>query len=341
MARKNQEHFGGGNNNVGGDILSMAGLSKGWFIFGFIGSILWWYIHTVIEFILYRVLFYQLTLRDGEEEFRWFNAWFSFHPYTLHGSKRVKPQKVTRFYGGVGTRREYESGISEEGDSKKSRVKFVPGLGLHFFYVKSKLCIVRLSQSSASSLLGSVVAAPNELESETITIYVPCYDWMNKLTQYIYPCVDNYNNAPSVSYMLEMGGFPSSLIPPDADSSFSSTLTTNNTFNSTLNNSYNYNNTTTTNTTTTTTNNNNNNNNRISKSSCLVKQRYDCTPTPTIIPTTTTTNTSPTSANNNNEKVNDEMDINIHDRRDDEIGSLPSSRNRTTTTTTTTIYRRK
>lgn len=229
-------------------ILSLGGLGKGWFILGFIGSFLWYYIHSAIEFILFRILFYQLNLRDCEEEFRWFNSWYAFHPYTLYGAKRVKPQSSNRmgggYYGGGGRFGDVR-GISDENESS-SRVKFVPGLGLHFFYVKSKLIIARLSISRNN------VQQPTDQESETVTLYIPCFEWMNSLSRYIYPCDDQYNNAPSVAYMLEMGGFPRSLIPPDTTSSNTSN---NDTTNDTTSNTSNNNNNTTTNTSNILTNN--------------------------------------------------------------------------------------
>ncbi|KAF0978319.1 hypothetical protein FDP41_002834 [Naegleria fowleri] len=218
-----------------GSILSLFNghFGKGWLIFGFIGSFLLWYLHALMRFLLNRMLFFQLTLNDSDEEFRWFTGWFAFHPYTLYGSKRIKPKKN---HYNVGRNSFFERGISDTmtdtttsnnhhstGDesSKMSRVKFVPGLGIHLFYVKSKLFILKLGGSQSSSS----TSTPTGEERENVTIYRPCYSWISMLVQFFYPCVDNYNNATSVRDMLENAGFPKSLIPPSSSVQVSSSST--------------------------------------------------------------------------------------------------------------------
>ncbi|KAG2385994.1 hypothetical protein C9374_003143 [Naegleria lovaniensis] len=169
-----------------GSFFSFHTFGKGWFIFGFFGSFLVWYLQAAIQFLLNRILFFQLTLTDADDEFRWYCAWFSFHPYTLFGAKRIKPKKTHHNFGRepvLNTERGISDDNNGEGSSKASRVKFVPGLGIHLFYVQSKLFIMKLENAGFQKSLippSSSVKPSNENCDSKNTAYFTFRDLLDE-----------------------------------------------------------------------------------------------------------------------------------------------------------------
>ncbi|KAG2377936.1 hypothetical protein C9374_009021 [Naegleria lovaniensis] len=180
-------------------------------VVGALGSFVLYYLKLSLETVLTRILFFQLSLSDKDEEFMWFNSWFSFHPYTLSGSSQIKPYKQSLKISGIvsfGNRSTNDrnddsnslQNLNETLQNFEKKVNFVPAYGFHVIYVNSQPYIIHLQMTVQNTV--------NEIrEKEFITIWKPRYSWMNVFIRFLYPCVENVTNSHHVNDMLERAGF--------------------------------------------------------------------------------------------------------------------------------------
>lgn len=180
-------------------------------VVGALSSFMLYSLKLSLETVLIRILFFQLSLSDKDEEFMWFNSWFSYHPYTLSGSSQIKPYKqslkingaVSLIHRSTSDRNDDSCSLQNLNETLKNfekKVNFVPSYGYHVIYVNSQPYVIYLQMTVQNTV--------NEVrEKEFITIWKPRYSWMNMWIRFLYPCVDNVTNSHHVNDMLLRAGF--------------------------------------------------------------------------------------------------------------------------------------
>ena len=190
----------------------------GWAILlGAFGSVGYFYARYLLDMFIYRWLFFELSIAEVDDEYMWFNAYYSLHPYTIRGSSLVKPYKKSNAsavnrYNQLGAKEQEDESLSSLSDIMMNfnKVNFVPGIGCHCLYVSGQPMLVTLSiTQNLADRFG------NSSPKERVTILKPRYEWMKKIIRFFSPPVDGINNSPSVNHMLKQAGFKEEFLCKD------------------------------------------------------------------------------------------------------------------------------
>ncbi|KAL9645874.1 hypothetical protein ABK040_003604 [Willaertia magna] len=160
-----------------------------------------YYFKQIIDQVFYKYFTYQLTLRDSDEEYNWFNTFFTYHPYTKQGATRLKPYKNSStgndFYTGTNRLEKKQNqavfDYSLEVISKEfNKAKFVPSYGTHLIYIKGQPFIIILNKNNQRHTEND----GRQREKEEVYLLKSKYQFIDWIIKYFIPPNEN-NNCPS------------------------------------------------------------------------------------------------------------------------------------------------
>ena len=171
-------------------------------LMGVVGYVMYFLKDTLEEFIR-RLFFFMLDLSDADQEFAWFFTFFSFHPYTNHGSSHIKPyqKKANKVNDYDDDPLEYD-GFDLGKDEEFKKTKFVPAPGYHVIYIEGKPLLINMISTMPTN--GNIMKA-----KENVEIYKPKYDFIDAILRMIVPCTDD-NNCPDPLTMAKRAGLNTS-----------------------------------------------------------------------------------------------------------------------------------